>query len=253
MSQDYNNLPKGNRVQTQIPLDVKEYSLNESTLSYLGLNDNLAFTYNKGLVVYCIEENTRWEWNEVEIGEENSGLLPLDFTYPDNHIVFNIDYSNKKYNFKQTNLSGAQGPQGVPGPQGPQGEPGIDATYSLISSDTTNITGSGTLADPYKVDFKNLQKNITEFPYFLNNNDNFNTLFIDNSFSNVIIYVPDNLISNFTCVLIQKGVGTVSITEMGSSIINTPIGQKLKSQYSHCLIEKENNTSNYYLIGNLKI
>lgn len=91
------NLPLGLRVQTQIPLDVKMYSPSESTLSNLGVSNNLAYTYVEGLIVYCIEEKTRWEWREA-IGAE-IGLRPTNFTYPDNIIVFGIDYSNREFNF----------------------------------------------------------------------------------------------------------------------------------------------------------
>jgi len=94
-----NNIPLGLKTQTQIPLDVKEYSINESTLSNLGQNNQLAYTYVKGLIVYCIEEGTRWEWKEVESGLENTGLISEDFTYPSGHIAFGINYSEKSFNF----------------------------------------------------------------------------------------------------------------------------------------------------------
>lgn len=94
---DYANLPLGLRVQTQIPLDVKEYSLSEADLSDLGVSSNLAFTYTKGLVVYCVAEGTRWEWREAVLAEV--GLMPVNFTYPNNVATFGIDYSNKEYNF----------------------------------------------------------------------------------------------------------------------------------------------------------
>jgi hypothetical protein len=96
---DHTNKALGLRVQTQIPLDVKEYSTSENTLKNLGIDNNLAFTYIKGLQIICLEESTRWEWLEVEIGKENTGLLDVDFTYPNDIITFGVDYSNKAYNF----------------------------------------------------------------------------------------------------------------------------------------------------------
>ena len=40
------------------------------------------------------------------MGQENTGLLITDFIYPNNLIVFNVDYSLKRYNFvKQTYMS----------------------------------------------------------------------------------------------------------------------------------------------------
>jgi hypothetical protein len=99
MAQDYNNIPAGLRLSTQIPLDVKSYIADEATLAYLGTANNLAYTYVDGMVIYCIAEKTKYVWREVEAGEENTGLVPLDFTYPANSITFGIDYSSKKYNF----------------------------------------------------------------------------------------------------------------------------------------------------------
>ena len=111
---DYKNIPLGLRTQTQIPLDVKEYIQNESLLSNLGVNGQLAYTYTKGLVVYCIEESTRWEWTEVKPGLEDTGLINQDFIYSDNHIAFGIDYSNKRYNFFPYNQSTFTVPAATP-------------------------------------------------------------------------------------------------------------------------------------------
>jgi hypothetical protein len=99
MAQDFNNIPAGLNITTQIPLNIKENIINEVTLSYLGINDNLAYTYHDQLIVNCLEEGTRYIWREVKIGEENTGLCPLDFTYPSNIVAYGITYSNKKYNF----------------------------------------------------------------------------------------------------------------------------------------------------------
>jgi hypothetical protein len=99
MAQDYNNIPAGLRLSTQIPLDVKSYIADQATLAYLGTANNLAYTYVDGMIIYCIAEKTKFVWRKVETGEENTGLVPLDFTYPANSITFGIDYSNKKYNF----------------------------------------------------------------------------------------------------------------------------------------------------------
>ena len=97
---DVTNIPTGLGVPTQIPLDVKGYALNEATLAYLGVGDNLAFTYHEGLRVVCIEERKVYEWREVGVGEENTGLVPLDFTYPTElNNTYGINYSDKKYNF----------------------------------------------------------------------------------------------------------------------------------------------------------
>ena len=136
---DYANLPLGLRVQSQIPLDVKEYSLSEADLANLGPNNNLAFTYVQGLVVYCIEENTRWEWRENTSAE--TGLLPQDFIYPSGVIAFGIDYSNRAFNFFAFASNGGVGPigpQGPPGPQGPQGIQGEEGSQGIQGPPGTN-------------------------------------------------------------------------------------------------------------------
>lgn len=102
---DYLNLPLGLRVQTQIPLDVKEYALSEADLIDLGPSNNLAFTYIEGLIIYCVEEKTRWEWREV-IGSEE-GLRPSNFTYPSGITAFGINYSNRVFNFFKFELGDA--------------------------------------------------------------------------------------------------------------------------------------------------
>ena len=96
---DYSNITGGLRIPSQIPLDVKQFSKDEDTLAYLGIDDNLAFTYYDKLKVFCKTEKTTYEWREVQSGEENTGLVPLDFTYPANTITADVDYSNKTYNF----------------------------------------------------------------------------------------------------------------------------------------------------------
>ena len=96
------NIPTGLNVQTQIPLDTVKFIQNESLLSNLGASNNLAFKYYDGLTIRCIDENTFYIWREVLSGEENTGLLSVDFTYPYNHSAFGINYSNKSFNFFKT-------------------------------------------------------------------------------------------------------------------------------------------------------
>lgn len=96
--QSVNDIPTGLRVPAQIPLDAKVFKLSQADLADLGLNNNLAFTYYKGMIAYCSEEQTRWEWREPN-SEQEVGLLPTHYTYPDNLVVFGADYSTKQYNF----------------------------------------------------------------------------------------------------------------------------------------------------------
>ena len=101
---DYSNIPTGLKITSQIPLDVKKYVKDEATLAYLGVDDNLAFTYHDQLEVLCLAEKSVYIWREVQPGEENTGLVPTDFTYPLNIISYGIDYSNKIYNFFPLNF-----------------------------------------------------------------------------------------------------------------------------------------------------
>lgn len=94
---DYVNLPLGLRVQSQIPLDVKQYSSSENDLKDLGDANNLAYIYQQGLVVYCIAEQTRWEWKEDD--GTSTGLLSTNFTYPNGISAFGVNYSGREFNF----------------------------------------------------------------------------------------------------------------------------------------------------------
>ena len=97
---NFSNIPTGLKIQSQIPLNSKEWVKDEATLAYLGVDDNLAFTYHDQLEVLCLAEKTLYIWREVQPGEENTGLVPLDFTYPLGlPDAFGINYSGKKYNF----------------------------------------------------------------------------------------------------------------------------------------------------------
>lgn len=99
MPQNYSNITGGLRVQTQIPLDYKKYSPSELSLSNLGINNNLAFTYYDGLIVFCREERSFWEWKEVLDPPQGEKLLNEDFIYPDNVEIDGVEYSLKPFNF----------------------------------------------------------------------------------------------------------------------------------------------------------
>jgi hypothetical protein len=94
---DFNDEISGIRVVGQVPLDAKAYSPNQATLQVLGVNSNLAYTYFEGMVVFCIEEKTRWEWREA-IGDE-VGLIDNNFVYPNGLVALGIDYSLRPFNF----------------------------------------------------------------------------------------------------------------------------------------------------------
>ncbi len=98
MSNSVNDIPAGLRVPAQVPLDAKVLVASQSVLANLGPAGNLAYTYYKGMIAYCAQEQTRWEWREPNYPGE-IGLMLSNFVYPSGLTVFGINYSNKAYNF----------------------------------------------------------------------------------------------------------------------------------------------------------
>lgn len=98
MSNSVNDIPAGLRVPAQVPLDAKVLVASQSVLANLGPAGNLAYTYHKGMIAYCAQEQTRWEWREPNYPGE-IGLMLSNFVYPSGLTVFGINYSNKAYNF----------------------------------------------------------------------------------------------------------------------------------------------------------
>lgn len=92
-----NDIMTSLRVASQIPLDRKAWCIDEDTLKDFGVDDQLAYTYHKGLKVICIQNRTIYEWKEIETGD--IGLRITNFIYPSSWIRDGIDYSNKIYNF----------------------------------------------------------------------------------------------------------------------------------------------------------
>ncbi len=287
---DFNNIPLGLNITTQIPLDVKTVSLTESALSSLGIDNNKAFTYYDGLKVYCLDTRKTYEWREVQSGEVNTGLLITgDFTYPNNTVAFGITYSNKIFNFFEIP---SVLPSDIKDIVSPNNTVNITETSTQIqlTVDQVNITGSGattviestpnnfivsstdtntitTLQDgvttdvigngtttPYSVEVLNLQKTIDTFPHTLTSADDKYTIFVNNNGSNVVINVPNGLVNNFSCVFIQEGTGEVTIQQSGSATLlypSTTLQNKIKGQYYWAMVEKKLTTNNYYLLGSL--
>ena len=93
-----NDIITGLRTVNQQPLDAKLYALSESQLESLGIGNNLAYTYYKGMRVYCANERTIWEWRQPDNPGE-TGLLPSHFVYPTGLIINGINYGDQEYNF----------------------------------------------------------------------------------------------------------------------------------------------------------
>lgn len=152
-----------------------------------------------------------------------------------------------------TGPEGPEGPQGETGEAGPQGDPGEDGTTIVESGTTTNVSGTGTELDPYKLEVNNLQKSVSSFPYTVLDTDDKHTVFVNNLTANVVINVPDDLPDNFTCVFIQEGTGTVTITAAGSTILKYPttLTTVIKGRYYWVVMEKSGSSFNHYLMGSL--
>jgi hypothetical protein len=139
----------------------------------------------------------------------------------------------------------------------------VTGTYPnfVISSADTNTTysaGSGLSLTGTVFAVENLQKVIT-YPtdftgtnYTLTNADYNFEIIIANGATNVSITVPSGLTSKIGVGFTQKGTGDVTYVASGT-IINNPIGLKIKGQYYQTYLSQELSTNNYFLGGNTKI
>lgn len=284
---DYSSILGGLYIPSQIPLDVKRFVESEEELSNLGPSNAKAYSYYQGMVVYCFVEQSRWEWREVSLGEENTGLLSNDYTYDDEIFGLDVEYSNRVFNFFPYAINGEkgdkgdkgdkglkgdqgiQGIQGIQGVQGMSGSNGIDGDQGLSAYDLALSDGYiGSLTDwilslqgPQGVQgvqgingidaSNNLQKIITN-NYVLSDIDNNYTILVNNGVSNVEISIPNGLLENISIAFIQQGEGDVEFVMNGNGTIFSPSGRKIKSQYNNAYLEQIGTTNDYHLIGNLK-
>ena len=94
-----NDIPTKLRVPAQLALDAKSVVTTLSELQTLGTNNNLAYTYYKGMPVICAENLGLYRWRPVNEGE-TGGTLPSNFTYPAGIVSEDgVVYSNIAYNF----------------------------------------------------------------------------------------------------------------------------------------------------------
>ena len=101
-----NDIPTKLRVPAQLALDAKTVVTTLSQLQTLGADNNLAYTYYKGMEVLCSENLGIYRWRPVNEGE-TGGTLPSNFTYPAGIVSEDgVVYSNIAYNFfKETVLT----------------------------------------------------------------------------------------------------------------------------------------------------
>lgn len=315
-----NDIPTKLRVPAQLALDAKTVVTTLSQLQTLGTDNNLAYTYYKGMPVICAENLGLYRWRPVNEGE-TGGTLASNFIYPAGIVSEDgVVYSNIAYNFFKENYITSEelniilegyfdislpsidcsnlGIVGGPTPSNYNIESiykdtvvlgddklfrfsgiGVPVNGALTISEyafndfetegsvkiitfqpeielgvTAQLNGTGGVSDPFSVETLNPQKTINAFPYELLSTDDQHTLFITNGPSNVEIRVPDTLSDNFTCVIIQEGVGTVTVTALGATVLNIPLGLTavIKGQYHWAMLEKRGATTSHYLGGSLK-
>lgn len=108
-----NDIKTGLRVVSQEPLDAKAWTKTSAFLTNLGVNDNLAYSYYKGLKVYCADENVTYIWR-LPLNEEEEGLLENNFVYPADLTINGINYSIGSYNFFLFQEGGGGGGEQIP-------------------------------------------------------------------------------------------------------------------------------------------
>jgi hypothetical protein len=149
-------------------------------------------------------------------------------------------------------IQGIQGLTGATGATGPQGPAGADGVSITESGDTTVVTGVGTELDPYVVEMINLQKTIST-DIILSDSDDKYTIFVDNGSSPLSITVPSGLKAKFCIAVYQKGSGDVTFAAGVGTTILTAVGNKIKGQNYSVVLEKQENTSTYFLSNATKV
>lgn len=121
----------------------------------------------------------------------------------------------------------------------------------LVDGDTTSVSGNGTIATPYSVEVKNLQK-IIDGDYTIQDSDFGYTIFIDHIAPTTITVPASGIRNNFICQFYQDGVDDVTFVGAGGVTINNPLGLKIKGQYYWVALEKKLTTNTYGLVGSTK-
>jgi len=92
----------------QLPADAKAYAITLAELTTLGAADFKAFYYYEGLIVFCVENQLRYQWREELTVGETGGLVGASYTYPANAIANGIDYSGRTFNFFLYQITAAE-------------------------------------------------------------------------------------------------------------------------------------------------
>ena len=108
MKNNYTDFPQSLRVPNMAPLDAKLQVNTLAELQDLGLGSQKAYSYYRGLMVYCLETKTRYEWTDV-LEKAKDKVLEEDFTYPEGCVFDEVDYSNLSFNFIEFKSGGGSG------------------------------------------------------------------------------------------------------------------------------------------------
>jgi len=92
------NLTTGIVTNGQFPVDGDTYFKSVSEITSKDIN-NEAFGYYERMLIKIVEDNSTWEWREVETAGEVGGLFSSNYTYPNGLVSNGIDYSNREFNF----------------------------------------------------------------------------------------------------------------------------------------------------------
>lgn len=97
MKNNYKDFPQSLKVSNMAPLDAKSMVNSLSELTDLGQDDNKAYTYYRGMTIYCHENKKKYEWTDNL--KDRTKLLQRDFKYPRGVEFDGIDYSGLSFNF----------------------------------------------------------------------------------------------------------------------------------------------------------
>lgn len=95
------NITDSLNIPTQIPLDYKIWYKTKDDIT-LGEDDYLAYSFYKGMLVYCAEERILYEWTTKDSvkNSESVKLFPNNFKYIDDMPTINgVEYAGKEFNF----------------------------------------------------------------------------------------------------------------------------------------------------------
>lgn len=124
MDSNYSDFPQSLKVGNQAPLDAKTMVNTIEELKDLGIDNYKAFTYYRGMLITCLEDNKIYQWTDNLQGKEK--ILPEDFVYPNVPPFGGINYSGLIFNFVE--FKGTDGKDGKDGIDGKDGKDGNDGT-----------------------------------------------------------------------------------------------------------------------------